>query len=119
MATNLNYNVNVNATNGVQALNNLQNKVQGLNSAFAGLKNAIAGIAVGQIISNVLRFGDAIKDLSDATGIATTPHFTQRFMGARKQRTPMHAPGSSKAFPRNDRGKRMFYSLAMGCTRPS
>lgn len=71
MATNLNYNVNVNATNGIQALNNLQNKVQGVNDAFGGLRNAIAGIAIGSIIGNLLRFADGIQDLSTATGIAT------------------------------------------------
>jgi lambda family phage tail tape measure protein len=70
MATNLDYNVNVNATNGIQALNNLQNKVQGLNSAFGGLRNAIAGIAIGQVIANLGKFADSISDLSDATGIA-------------------------------------------------
>jgi lambda family phage tail tape measure protein len=71
MATNLDYNVNVNATNGIQALNNLQTKVSGLGSAFGGLKNAIAGLALGSIIQNVLSFADGIQDLSDATGIAT------------------------------------------------
>lgn len=71
MATNLDYNVNVNATNGIQALNNLQNKVNGLGSAFGSLKNALAGIALGSIIQNVLSFADGIQDLSDATGIAT------------------------------------------------
>jgi len=71
MATNLDYNVNVNATNGIQALNNLQTKVNGLGSAFGGLKNALAGIALGSIIQNVLSFADGIQDLSDATGIAT------------------------------------------------
>ena len=70
MATNLNYNVNVNATQGVAALNNLQNKVSGLNEAFGGLRTAIAGIAFGSIITNAVRFADAIKDLSDSTGIS-------------------------------------------------
>jgi lambda family phage tail tape measure protein len=71
MATNLDYNVNVNATNGVQALNNLQNKVAGLNSAFGGLQNAIAGLALTSIVQNIIGFADQVKDLSDATGIAT------------------------------------------------
>lgn len=71
MATNIDYNVNVNATNGIQALNNLQNKVQGLNSSLSGMKNAIAGLAFGAAISSLLRFADGIQDLSDATGIAT------------------------------------------------
>lgn len=70
MATNLDYNVNVNATNGIQSLTNLQNKVTVLNSAFGNLKNAVAGLAVGQAIINILRFADGVSDLSDATGIA-------------------------------------------------
>jgi lambda family phage tail tape measure protein len=72
MATNLNYNVNVNSTAGVQALNNLQNKVDGVNRAFDGLRSAIAGIAITQVLSNIIRFADGIKDISDATGVATT-----------------------------------------------
>ena len=71
MANNLNYNVNVNANNGIQALNNLQNKVGALNSAFSSLKGAVAGIAVGSILTSLLNFADNIQDLSDATGIAT------------------------------------------------
>jgi len=70
MATNLDYNVNVNATNGIQALNNLQTRVGGLSAAFGGLKTAIAGIAFGSVITNAVRFADAIKDLSDSTGIS-------------------------------------------------
>jgi lambda family phage tail tape measure protein len=71
MAANLNYNVNVNTTAGVQALTNLQNKVAGVSNAFGGLKNAIGGIAVGAAITSILRFADGIQDLSDATGIAS------------------------------------------------
>jgi lambda family phage tail tape measure protein len=70
MATNLDYNINVNATQGVQALNNLQTKVGGLSTAFSGLKTAIAGIAFGQIITNAIKFADSIQDISDSTGIA-------------------------------------------------
>jgi hypothetical protein len=72
MAANLNYNVNVNTNNAIQSLNNLQTKVSGLNSVFGGLKNAIAGIAIGQVLSSVIKVGDGLKDLSDSTGIATT-----------------------------------------------
>lgn len=71
MAQNLNYNVNINTSNGVQALNNLQNKLSGVNNAFAGLKNAVAGIAFGALASSLLRFADDLQDLSEATGIAT------------------------------------------------
>jgi lambda family phage tail tape measure protein len=71
MAGNLNYNVNVNTTAGVQALNNLQNKVAGVNNAFGGLKNAIGGIAIGAVINNILNFAAGIDDLTNVTGIAT------------------------------------------------
>jgi lambda family phage tail tape measure protein len=70
MATNLNYNVNVNATNGIQALNNLQTRVGGLTGAFGKLQTAIGGLALGAAISNAVNFADRIKDLSDSTGIA-------------------------------------------------
>lgn len=71
MAANLNYNVNVNTTAGVQALTNLQNKVAGVSNAFGGLKSAIGGIAVGAAITSILRFADGIQDLSAATGVAS------------------------------------------------
>ncbi len=71
MAQNLNYNVNINTSNGVQALNNLQNKLSGVNNAFSGLKNAIGGLAIGAVITNLLSFADNLQDLSEATGIAT------------------------------------------------
>jgi lambda family phage tail tape measure protein len=70
MATNLDYNVNVNATNGIQALNNLQTKVGGLSGAFGKLQTVIGGLAIGAAILNAVRFADAIQDLSDSTGIA-------------------------------------------------
>lgn len=70
MATNLNYNVTVNTTSGIQALNNLQNRVNGLTQAFDKLKGAIGGLAIGAAIVNAVKFADSIADLSDATGIA-------------------------------------------------
>lgn len=70
MATNLDYNVNVNATNGIQALNNLQTKVGGLSAAFGKLQTAIGGLAIGAAVVSAVRFADAIQDLSDSTGIA-------------------------------------------------
>jgi lambda family phage tail tape measure protein len=70
MATNLNYNVNVNATQGIQALNNLENKVSGLTGLFGKLQTAIGGLAVGAAVVNAINFADSIQDLSDSTGIA-------------------------------------------------
>jgi lambda family phage tail tape measure protein len=52
-------------------LNKLAGKVDGLNSKFAGLKNALSGLALGSLIQQTLGFADSIQDLSDATGIAT------------------------------------------------
>lgn len=70
MATNLDYNINVNSSNGIQALNNLQNKVSGLTASFGKLNTALSGLAIGAAVVNAVRFADAIKDLSDSTGIA-------------------------------------------------
>ena len=68
---NINYNVSVNTSQGVQALNNLQSKVGDLTSKFDGLKSVIGGLAIGAAITSLLRFADNVQDLSDATGIAT------------------------------------------------
>jgi lambda family phage tail tape measure protein len=72
MAANLNYNVNVNTTAGVQALNNLQTKVGSVTDSFSKFKNVLGGLAIGSIVGNLLKFADNIKDLSEATGIATS-----------------------------------------------
>lgn len=72
MAANLNYNVNVNTTPGVQALNTLQTKVSSVTDSFSKFKNILGGLAIGSIVSNLLQFADNIKDLSEATGIATS-----------------------------------------------
>jgi hypothetical protein len=70
MATNLNYNVNVNANQGILALSNLENKVNNLTGLFGKLQTAIGGLAIGAAISNAVNFADRIQDLSDSTGIA-------------------------------------------------
>lgn len=67
---NLNYNVNVETSQGIQALNTLQQRVSVLNTGFDRLKTAIAGLAIGAAITNAIKFADAIQDLSDSTGIA-------------------------------------------------
>jgi len=72
MATNQQvYELLVKTNNAVQNLTSLQNNIQKTSDAFGGLKNAIAGIAVGAVIRSLLNFADSIQDLSDATGIAT------------------------------------------------
>ena len=72
MATNQQvYELLVKTNSAVQNLNSLQNNIKKTSDAFGGLKNAIAGIAVGAIIRSLLNFADGIQDLSDATGIAT------------------------------------------------
>jgi uncharacterized membrane protein YgcG len=72
MATNQQvYELLVKTNQAVQNLNSLQNNIKKTSDAFGGLKNAIAGIAVGAIIRSLLTFADGIQDLSDATGIAT------------------------------------------------
>jgi lambda family phage tail tape measure protein len=67
--TNANINVNV---KGINELNNLQTKIQGLNNGFASLRSALTGIAFASIIGGALRSADAIVDLSEATGLAVS-----------------------------------------------
>ena len=71
MATNLNYSVGVSTAQGVQALQNLQNKLGQTSGAFAGLKNAIAGIAVGAFVTNAFQAANALTDMAKAAGIST------------------------------------------------
>lgn len=79
MATNLNYNVGVSTAQGVQALQNLQNKLAQTNQAFAGLKSAIAGIATAGFIASLYQSAAALKDVSDASGIGV-----QQLLGFQK-----------------------------------
>lgn len=91
MNTNANINVNV---KGINELNNLQTKLSTLTSGFNNFKTAIAGLAIGQAITGLLRFADNIQDLSDATGIAT-----QNILGFQKavQAFGGSADGADKA----------------------
>jgi hypothetical protein len=66
----INYDINVNTNQGIQALNNLQTKVSGLNTVFGSLKNVVAGLALGSAVKSVILYADGIQDLSDVTGIA-------------------------------------------------
>lgn len=75
----INYNVGVSTTQGVQALQNLQNKLQQTSSAFSGLKSAIAGIATAGFIASLYQSAAALKDVSDASGIGV-----QQLLGFQK-----------------------------------
>jgi len=65
------YKVLVETQQAVNNLGKLQNSVKQTNDVFSKLKSALSGIAIGAIVTNLLAFADNIKDLSDATGIAT------------------------------------------------
>lgn len=52
------------------ALKKVEGNVQKLNNKFAGLKGALAGLAIGAAIRNVINLADGIQDVSDATGMA-------------------------------------------------
>jgi len=65
--------VQLNVTgNAQQVLEKTQKSVQKLQDSFGKLRNAVAGLAIGAMITNMFRAADAITDLSDATGIATS-----------------------------------------------
>jgi lambda family phage tail tape measure protein len=66
----LTYSVDVNTGPAQRNLDQLNKRVDKLNNTFAGLKSALAGLAIGAAISNVIRLADGIQDVSDATGMA-------------------------------------------------
>lgn len=69
MATNNNLNVNVKVT-GLEQLQTLQSRIQGVSDKFSNLQSAIAGFALVNVVKNILNFADAVSDLSAATGVA-------------------------------------------------
>ena len=54
-----------------QGLKRIEQTAQKVNDAFADLKSAIAGIAIGQFITNSLNLASRVDALGKATGIAT------------------------------------------------
>jgi lambda family phage tail tape measure protein len=66
----LSYTVDVNTGPAQRNLDQLNKRVDKLNNTFAGLKSALAGLAIGSMVSNVIKLADSIQDVSDATGVA-------------------------------------------------
>jgi hypothetical protein len=66
----LSYTVDVNTGPAQRNLDQLNKRVDKLNNTFAGLKSALASLAIGAAVSNVIRLADSIQDVSDATGVA-------------------------------------------------
>lgn len=62
--------IDVNTTQAQRNVQQLENRVSNLSESFSGLRNAIAGIALGALISKSMQLADQIQDVSDATGIA-------------------------------------------------
>ena len=72
MATSDNMNIGINVTgNANQELLKIEKNVAKVTAAFSGLKQAIAGLALGSFLSSAIKFADTMQDLSNATGIAT------------------------------------------------
>jgi lambda family phage tail tape measure protein len=67
----LSYKATVDVSQAEKNLSNLQKSVGGLNDTFVRLKTTLATISLGAVISQSIRFADAIQDLSDATEIST------------------------------------------------
>jgi len=66
----LSYTVDVNTTGAINSLKKVETQVKTVNDSFAKLKTAIAGIALGGLITRTIQFADAIQDVNDATGVA-------------------------------------------------
>ena len=64
------YDIRINSGQAESSLDRLQNGLRETNNAFGGLKNALAGIAIGSFITNAIRTAAALDDISVATGIA-------------------------------------------------
>ena len=58
----LTYKATVDTSQAERNLSNLQKSVGGLNDTFIRLKSTLATISLGAIISNSLKFADAIQD---------------------------------------------------------
>jgi lambda family phage tail tape measure protein len=66
-------NVQLNVTgNAQQQLAKTQRSVQQLQDSFSKLRNVVAGLAIGALVTNMFRAADALNDVSDATGLATS-----------------------------------------------
>ena len=55
---------------GLEQLQTLQSRIEGVSDKFSNLSSAIAGFALVNVVKNILGFADAVSDLSDATGVA-------------------------------------------------
>jgi lambda family phage tail tape measure protein len=67
----LSYTVDINTTPAQRNLDNLNKKIDTVNSAFGKMRAAVAGLAIGGFIAQTFQFADAIQDISDATNIGT------------------------------------------------
>ena len=65
------YDIKINSTQAESSLKRLQSGLQTTNSAFSGMKNALAGIAATGFIANTFAMANAITDLSTALGVST------------------------------------------------
>tara|TARA_R110000772_G_scaffold52404_1_gene120147 strand:+ start:2441 stop:5095 length:2655 start_codon:yes stop_codon:yes gene_type:complete len=66
----INYSVGVETARANANLNKLKTNIKSTSSAFAGLKTAIASIAVGALIRNNLLLADSMVNMARATGIS-------------------------------------------------
>jgi lambda family phage tail tape measure protein len=71
-----------------------QKSLDNLDKSIGGLKNALAGLAIGSFIANTFRSAEAIQDLAEQTGFAT-----QTILGLRRafQENGGSAEGANEA----------------------
>jgi hypothetical protein len=68
MSTNIN--ITATTTQAQQQFAILQSASDRLSRSFGGLKSALAGLAVGALVAQTIRFADSVQDISTATGLA-------------------------------------------------
>lgn len=68
----LTYTIGVNTNQAERNIDKLKRNVSSLGATFGTLRNLVGGLAIGGLITSTVRWADAIQDVSDATGIATS-----------------------------------------------
>lgn len=67
----LNYTVGINVTGAQSNLDRLQNSIARTNAAFSGLRQAVAGLAIGSFIAQSYQYANALTDAATAAGVST------------------------------------------------
>ena len=66
----LNYTVSVDSSNAIKNLEKVKKSVEQVNNTFSALKAQLAGLVTAGAYASIIKYADAISDLSDVTNIS-------------------------------------------------